>query len=1012
MNLKNSSVLHSKKGIQFFVACLLLMLTGFSSFAQAPTNDDPCAAITLTPATTCTYQSFTTLNATTSTGFPAPGCANYQGGDVWFQVTVPAGGALIFDSQVGSGTGNNITDGGMAIYSGDCNTMTLIECDDDDSPNGNMPLINRTGLTPGSTIFVRFWNYGTATNGGNFGICVRTPPPPPGNDNPCNATPLQVNQNGVCNYEQFTNEGATATTGVPAPGCASYNGGDVWFTVTVPAGGSLIFDTQSGVITDGGMAIYSGTCSALTLIECDDDDSPNGLMPMIVRTGLTPGSTIWIRVWEYGGDNNGTFGICVKTPPPPPANDNPCTATLITVDPNGGCNYQQYTNEGATASAGVPAPGCASYNGADVWFKVVVPCSGNLTFNTNTGVVTDGGMAIYRGSCGSLTLIECDDDDSENGAMPKIVRTGLTVGDTIWIRFWEYGGDNNGTFRLCVSSPLPPITLPALPPSPTCALAQPFCTSVIPYTMPNVSGGSSTGGGGVFGCLATTPNPTYYTLQIQNSGPIQLTISQVNTAGTPIDVDFVIWGPFTSASACTGISASNIVSCSYSSNAVEIIDIPNAVAGQFYILLVTNFQGGAGQITYQQTGGTGSSSCCSMSATNSGPYFCQGGGSFVNFTGSTVANATYQWVGPNCFTSTLQNPSQVPVPSAPGQYIYTVTAYTPTGQVCSDTTIVTVLARPSIGADTSLKICSGSTVNLTTLYTTTGLTSSWTLGGAAVQNPAAVNVSGIYRLIAANITGCNDTAFVNLTVDTVRLETSVAQIICTRTGRITVSPTTGIAPYQYSISTNPGVFQTSNEFIAPEGTYTVTVKDSLGCTASRQVTVTIIPEITVNAGQDVSVVAGDAAQLLATTSAPPSSITWTPATGLNATNILNPIARPATTTTYTISVTNSQGCIAEDDIVVTVIPYCIRVKNAFTPNGDGINDTWEVYNSFDCLSNVTINVFNRYGNLVYRDVKYANNWRGTYNGKPVPDGTYYAVVDFTFITGKKVTIKTDLTILR
>ena len=140
------------------------------------------------------------------------------------------------------------------------------------------------------------------------GSCVY----PPSNDNPCSAIALPVNSS--CSYLTYTNANATATSGPPAPGCAFYVGSDVWFTVTVPSSGMVNLDMQTGVMTDAGMAVYSGTCGSLTLIECDDDDSPNGLMSAINLTGQTPGSTLWIRVWEYGGDNNGTFGICASSP--------------------------------------------------------------------------------------------------------------------------------------------------------------------------------------------------------------------------------------------------------------------------------------------------------------------------------------------------------------------------------------------------------------------------------------------------------------------------------------------------------------------------------------------------------------------------------------------------------------------------------------------------------------------------------------------------------------------------
>nr|WP_294860159.1 T9SS type A sorting domain-containing protein [uncultured Fluviicola sp.] len=265
----------------------------------------------------------------------------------------------------------------------------------------------------------------------------------PANDNPCSATPLTVGTS--CSFATYTNAAATASPGVPAPGCASYSGGDVWFSAVVPANGILTVDMNTGVILDSGLAFYSGTCGSLTLIECDDDDSGNGNMSMINGTGLTPGSTVFIRVWEYGGDNNGTFSICASSPVPM-TNDDPCTAISLPV--NASCSYIGATSVGATNTAGVTAPGCASYSGEDVWFTAVVPATGSIMVNTNSGTMTDSGMAFYTGTCGSLTLLECDDDDSPNGAMSMISRGGLTPGSTVYIRMWDYGG-GSGTFSIC-----------------------------------------------------------------------------------------------------------------------------------------------------------------------------------------------------------------------------------------------------------------------------------------------------------------------------------------------------------------------------------------------------------------------------------------------------------------------------------------------------------------------------------------------------------------------------------
>lgn len=178
------------------------------------------------------------------------------------------------------------------------------------------------GTTGNATAGINGNNYGGGASGGtknvnggkgaNGYLTITYTTPALSNDEPCSAIPLTVNTS--CSYTTYTNAGATASAGIPAPGCASYSGGDVWFSAVVPATGILTVDTQTGVITDGGIAFYTGACGSLSLLACDDDSSVNGLMPYISLTGLTPGQTIFIRVWEYGNDNNGTFGICATAP--------------------------------------------------------------------------------------------------------------------------------------------------------------------------------------------------------------------------------------------------------------------------------------------------------------------------------------------------------------------------------------------------------------------------------------------------------------------------------------------------------------------------------------------------------------------------------------------------------------------------------------------------------------------------------------------------------------------------
>jgi gliding motility-associated-like protein len=142
----------------------------------------------------------------------------------------------------------------------------------------------------------------------------------------------------------------------------------------------------------------------------------------------------------------------------------------------------------------------------------------------------------------------------------------------------------------------------------TCADADPFCTGTT-YSFPNNTGTSAQTGPD-YGCLVTQPNPAWYYLQIDQSGTIQMDISQVNASGSGIDVDFITYGPFGSAAAgCGALTAGNIVDCSYSSSANETATITGAVSGEYYIVLITNYSNQAGNISFSQTGGTGSTDC-------------------------------------------------------------------------------------------------------------------------------------------------------------------------------------------------------------------------------------------------------------------------------------------------------------------------------------------------------------------------------------------------------------------
>jgi gliding motility-associated-like protein len=98
--------------------------------------------------------------------------------------------------------------------------------------------------------------------------------------------------------------------------------------------------------------------------------------------------------------------------------------------------------------------------------------------------------------------------------------------------------------------------------------------------------------------------------------------------------------------------------------------------------------------------------------------------------------------------------------------------------------------------------------------------------------------------------------------------------------------------------------------------------------------------------------------------------------------------------TYTLSATGDGNCTATDTMTVKILKP-ITVPNSFSPNGDGINDQWVIPNLAD-YQNCKVEVFNRYGQLVFQSSGYGKSWDGTYKGSPVPFATYYYIITLNY----------------
>ncbi len=195
--------------------------------------------------------------------------------------------------------------------------------------------------------------------------------------------------------------------------------------------------------------------------------------------------------------------------------------------------------------------------------------------------------------------------------------------------------------------------------------------------------------------------------------------------------------------------------------------------------------------------------------------------------------------------------------------------------------------------------------------------------------------------------------------------------------------------------------------------FTITNRENCSITDSAAVTVYTLPEVDATA-DPASIFRGDTAQLTAT-ERETYTYQWSPSNTLSDSSSAVTIAKPLTTTTYQITVTDENGCRNQDTALVQVTPRecsekLIFIPNAFTPNGDGTNDTFRVRS--EILTEMILKIYDRWGNEVFYTNNMLDGWDGQYKGAAAPPDVYGFTMSGTCLENKKIVIKGNITLLR
>ena len=431
--------------------------------------------------------------------------------------------------------------------------------------------------------------------------------------------------------------------------------------------------------------------------------------------------------------------------------------------------------------------------------------------------------------------------------------------------------------------------------------------------------GTGTAGSGSWGCLGSTPNPNWVAIGAASNGYISLQLTQTTSGGSGIDVDFGVFGPFTSiASGCGSIvpGSTPMVDCSYSGSSVETIEIPNAVAGQVYIILITNFSGQPGTISLTPTSGSVNCSVNFGVTATMTPATCnQPTGTVTATPNGGFAPYTYSWSIPgNPTTQTVSN-------VAPGTYTVTVTSSpNPVGGAvippATATVTVTNINATFSGTTTNASCPMGHNGTATANYnipgnpTSTGVTASYLWNDPAGQTTKTATglLPGTYSCAVTLSNGCTGT--VNVTVGANPVAYSATSTVVSCPGGADGTATANMAPVVGTLSyawNDPAgqTAQTASGLSA--GSYSCVITSDIGCTGTVNVTVTEIPGMTSFFSQNVPVSCHAANNGVLAVSVsqgtPPYSYSWDHSASTSY------IANDLYVGTSTVTITDANGCI-------------------------------------------------------------------------------------------------------
>ena len=431
--------------------------------------------------------------------------------------------------------------------------------------------------------------------------------------------------------------------------------------------------------------------------------------------------------------------------------------------------------------------------------------------------------------------------------------------------------------------------------------------------------------------------------------------------------------------------------------------------------IVNNAPGGCGNdlalddITFRPCGPQLNPAIVGVSSTTA--VMCAGSAQGYTFT-STISggfnNPAYQWqqyVGNNWTDIPGETNSTMtmnfPASTQAGNYLFRVTVIeasnigSPGCRVNSQPLTIQVNAQPVTTATSNSPVCEGGLLLLTA---TGGAQFNWsgpnsfsaTGSPVTVGNAQQINSGKYYVQVSDN--GCSKTDSTVVSINPVPAATVLFSDTTICEGRSVQFFSSGGSSYQWIPTAGLSSSTIANPVASPADTtnYMVIVSNQFSCKDTAYVNVNSIEAPKANAGPDKVIIAGHPVQIKATVTGQGINYAWSPALYIDDINSLTPMLNPPADQRYILNAGSSCGITA--DTMFVYVYKGLYIPNAFTPNGDGLNDTWNIP-ALNAFPEHELYLYNRYGQVIYQTKNNFIPWDGTFKSLPVNAGTYTYMIN-------------------